>query len=83
LGDGALLLAPAFLFLVAAVVAALGFMPKSASLSLEIVDEIRQERDRLIRWRRRFGIFAFILFLLAVVVAILVSALAILHIVGR
>jgi hypothetical protein len=68
--QGLRILTPVAAFLLAAICAAVGYLPKTTELSLEILEEIRTERNRLIRWRRTAGIIAFVLFLLAVCGAI-------------
>lgn len=74
--EGVTLLIPALLFLATAVVSVIGYFPKCTRVSLEILEEIRNDRDRIIAWRRRFGILAFVMFLVAIVAAIVFVLLA-------
>jgi len=47
--DALLLLLPTFGFIVAATLSIIEYLPMSANVSLDILDEIRQERKRMIK----------------------------------
>lgn len=70
-----LLLVPVILFLAAAIVACIGYLPKSAQLAMDVVDEIRGERERLIKHRRRLGIVSFGLFVTAMLAALAIAGM--------
>lgn len=61
---------PTILFLIASVVFAVGYFPRSGRLSLDIVDEIERERTRMIRIRTILGWAGFSIFLIGVLIAI-------------
>lgn len=61
---------PAILFLIALVVFAVGYFPRSGRLSLNIVDEIERERTGTIRTRTILAWIGFGIFLTGVLVTI-------------
>ena len=69
--QGVLIIAPAFLFLFASVVFALGYYPQVGAFSLDIPQEIENERMKTIRKRRNLTWFGFIVFLAGNVWAII------------
>ncbi len=67
---GVLIALPAIGFLVAALLFVIGYLPVSGEISLNDVDEIDQERSRIIRHRVKFIWFGFGLFTVSTLSAI-------------
>jgi hypothetical protein len=67
---------PAIGFLIAAVIFVGGYLPITSRFSLDIIDEIERERDKVINHRKRFiwsGVIVFVLSALAAISAIVVN----------
>src|SRR5438552_17902217 len=69
---GIVVAGPAVLFLLAALVFALGYFPTSDYFSLDIIDEIEKARNRIINRRRKLALAGFAIFALAMLYAIVV-----------
>lgn len=59
-------LVPPSLFLTAAIVFALGYFPGKANISLDLIEDIRKERDRTIKRRWFFAVGGFTLLCIGV-----------------
>lgn len=66
LAVGAFLLLPAIVFLIAALVSVIGYLPHVTAFSLDLPDAINTARTSTIERRRRFGLAAVALFTTAV-----------------
>jgi hypothetical protein len=67
---------PAIGFLFAAVIFVGGYLPITSKFSLDIVDEIEQERDKIIKHRRNFiraGVIIFVISTLLSISAVVVN----------
>lgn len=67
---------PAIGFLIAAVIFVGGYLPVASKFSLDLVDEIEEERDKVIRHRSRFiwsGVAVFVLSTLLAISAIIIN----------
>lgn len=68
--------APAIGFLFAALIFIAGYLPVSGTFSLDVIEEIEQERNKVVRRRERFvwsGVIVFMLSTLAAISAIVVN----------
>ncbi len=73
---GATIAAPAIGFLFAAVIFIGGYLPISGSFSLDVIEEIEKERNKVIEHRKKFiwlGIAVFMLSALAAISAIVIN----------
>lgn len=61
-----LYLIPPTLFLVAAIVFVIGFFPKRSNFSLDVVEEIEEERRKIVTRRQRLATAGFTLFVVGV-----------------
>lgn len=59
--DEVVFLAPPFLFLLSAIVFAVGYFPRKGKLSLDLPEEIEQERTETIRRRNCYAVTGFII----------------------
>ena len=75
LAAGAAIAVPALLFLIAAVLFSAGYMPAVRTFSLDVVEEIERERERVLKRRARFIWGGFGFFLLGALGAISVVVL--------
>jgi hypothetical protein len=73
LWGGVAAIAPATGFLAAASAFALGVFPRSATFSLDRIDEISAARDAAIQWRGRMAVLGFTLFAVSVLSAVVVA----------
>jgi hypothetical protein len=73
---GIFAITPGAMFLVGAIVFAIGVFPRTSTFSLDIPEEIEQARSSAIRWRGTFASLGFIVFALAVVASIVVTIAA-------
>lgn len=67
---------PAIGFLIASVIFVGGYLPIASRFSLDVIDEIERERDKIIKHRRRFiwsGVIAFIISTLLAITAIIAN----------
>lgn len=80
--DAVVLLVPPVVLLISTVVAALGYVPRHSVISVEILEEIEDARNKLIFWRRRLGLLAFELFLLGIIWAIADIAFIVYGVIG-
>jgi hypothetical protein len=67
---------PAIGFLIAALIFVGGYLPITSKFSLDIIEEIEHERDKVINHRRKFvwsGVIVFILSALAAISAIVIN----------
>ncbi|MGA9350233.1 MAG: hypothetical protein WBW48_15730 [Anaerolineae bacterium] len=69
---GATVALPAIAFLIASVIFTVGYLPVTKHFSLDLVDEIEQERNKVIRRRSRLIKAGFTVFVLATSMAIVV-----------
>jgi len=71
LNQGAFIIAPAFLFLIASVVFTIGYYPQIGHFSLDIIDEIENERTKTINRRAKLTLVGFSIFLIGTITAII------------
>ncbi|MHC4556175.1 MAG: hypothetical protein ACYTFW_04525 [Planctomycetota bacterium] len=64
---GAIVLLPALLFLSAAIVSMLGYVPKTMEFSLDLPDDINRVRSKTIKRRHSFATIAVVIFVIGVV----------------
>jgi hypothetical protein len=74
---GIMVAMPAIIFLIASVVFAIGFLPVVAPFSLDIVEEIEKERNKIIQHRSRLIKIGFSTFVLGSFLAIIVMIVTI------
>jgi hypothetical protein len=72
IGLGAAVSLPAIAFLIASVVFSIGYLPVTTHFSLELVEEIERERNRIVRRRSQLIKVGFSIFVLATLTAIAV-----------
>jgi hypothetical protein len=72
IGVGTAVALPAIAFLVASVTFAIGYLPVTTEFSLDLVEEIERERNRIIRRRSRLIKAGLTIFVLATLIAIVV-----------
>ena len=70
---GIVVAGPAVIFLIAALVFALGYFPTSDYFSLDLIDEIEKARSRIINRRRKFAMVGSTTFAIATLYAIVVT----------
>ena len=73
---GVTLAVPAIGFLIAAVIFVGGYLPITSKFSLDLIEEIERERDKIISHRRRFvwsGVIVFIISTVAAISAVVVN----------
>ena len=63
---------PAIAFLIASVVFSIGYLPITTHFSLDLIEEIERERNRIVRRRSQLIKIGFSIFILAALMAILV-----------
>lgn len=63
---------PAIAFLIASIVFALGYLPIKSKISLELIEEIEKERNRIVQRRSIYITIGFVVFILACLMAIYV-----------
>lgn len=72
---GIIIIIPALLYLLATIVFAFGYLPRTGEFSLDIVDEIAKERLIAISRMKRFIYAGFVCFVIATIMAIIVIIL--------
>ena len=68
--QSALVVIPAFLFLIASIVFTFGYFPQSAYFSLDIIEEIERERKKTLEMRAKVTWIGFGLFLIGTIISI-------------
>lgn len=68
--QGSCALSPPLLFLLSSIIFTVGYLPIESNLSLDILDEIRRERGRIIRHRRWISIVGFSVFCVGIFLGI-------------
>lgn len=70
--QSALLVIPAFLFLIASIVFTFGYFPQSGNFSLDIIEEIERERKNTLEMRAKVAWIGFSIFLSGTIISILI-----------
>jgi len=73
LNVGIIALIPAVIFLIAGIVFLVGYFPHTSITTLDLPDEIENERQRTVTWRYNLGIAGFSVFCLAIVTGIIIT----------
>ncbi len=68
--QSALVVIPAFLFLIASIVFTFGYFPQSGYFSLDIIEEIERERKKTLEMRAKVTWIGFSLFLIGTIISI-------------
>lgn len=68
---GALVILPPLGFLISSIIFVFGYMPSGGAISLDVIEEIENERNRLIRHRRHFVRWGIALFSISTLLAII------------
>ena len=68
--QSALVVIPAFLFLIASIVFTFGYFPQSGNFSLDIIEEIERERKKTLEMRAKVTWIGFSLFLIGTIISI-------------
>lgn len=68
--QSALVVIPAFLFLIASIVFTFGYFPQSGNFSLDIIEEIEWERKKTLEMRAKVTRIGFSLFLIGTIISI-------------
>lgn len=68
--QSALVVIPAFLFLIASIVFTFGYFPQSGNFSLDIIEEIERERKKTLKMRAKVTWIGFGLFLIGTIISI-------------
>jgi len=72
ISSGLVMALPAIMFLIASIFFTFGYLPVTVHFSLDIVEEVEKERDKIIRRRSRLIKIGFTIFALATLIAIAV-----------